>query len=377
MIPCSHEKDALENPAVDGENPQATPSALTSTAAFDAFESALTRLHEWLAQRNRKRITCAELLGALESLCPEISFSERRMRALHILQTLHLRGLVRYAQKKGEWDCAGNPALPRLVTFVRASAPAQPATPTAWIPQLRFASTLSRGSQLEKLRKLNEFVIANRARLSFKVPYRERALEIFGDEKAFKGILRSGKLWGRVELSLIGAWEPEHPLAREDFADVAGPLLIVENLHTWHSLLNWNIYARRYRSIAYGVGLAVTQATQAICTALERSGANGLHYFGDLDAEGLDIAIRVRRNLQGQGAIPLEPAHELYVQLLTLGVRRPATGQDVSLGAAEWLGALAQPVDELFASGHWLPQEGLSLEKLWNGLPATSRLSDR
>jgi len=168
-----------------------------------------------------KRITCAELLGALESLLPGISFSERRMRALHILQTLHLRGLVRYAQKKGEWDCAGNPALPRLVTFVRASAPAQPATPTAWIPQLRFASTLSRGSQLEKLRKLNEFVIANRARLSFKVPYRERALEIFGDEKAFKGILRSGKLWGRWNFP---HWRGARTSAcARDYADVAGP----------------------------------------------------------------------------------------------------------------------------------------------------------
>ncbi|MGN5478190.1 Wadjet anti-phage system protein JetD domain-containing protein [Cupriavidus basilensis] len=146
-------------------------------------------------------------------------------------------------------------------------------------------------------------------------------------------------------------------------------MLIVENLHTYHSLVTWNSKAKRYRSVAYGSGAGVTRAPQAVLSAAERSGSAGIAYFGDLDQEGLDIAMLLLRRLAAMSGVVMVPATDLYRQLLQYGVRRLTDQpQAVSEACEAWLGAeLAGQVRSLFSRHAWMPQEGLSLERLMSG----------
>jgi len=283
-----------------------------------------------------------------------------------MLGALQGAGLVSYSNARSAWDTVGSPQLPRTVTIVRVA----PSLPTydhvSWVPDLQFAVGVTRRDLLEKLATVNAFIIANRGRLSLRVPYRERALEIFGDEKFFDGAVSNNNLWGKLPLASIGAYNPEPPLPREDFSEAQGPLLIVENVHTFHSLVTWNSKTLRYRSIAFGSGLGVTRAPQAVLFAMERSGSVGIEYFGDLDQEGLDIAMLLQRRLSALSEIAMTPAAHFYAELLEFGRRRPAEqGQVVSEACEEWFGdELANRVKSLFNEPAWLPQEGLSLEML-------------
>lgn len=328
--------------------------------------TALERFQAWLGEFPRKRLSQTEFLGGIEKACPEIGFADRRVKALEMLTTMQAAGVLSYSSAKAAWDAVGSPRLPRTVTIVR-STPTRPSYDhVSWVPDLRFAVSVTRRDLLEKLAIVNAFIIANRHRLSLRVPYRERALEMFGDEKFLDGAVSDDCLWGRLPLASIWAYNPEPPLPREDFPEAQGPLLIVENVHTYHSLVAWNSNAKRYRSIAFGSGAGVTRAPQAVLFAVERSGSVGIEYFGDLDQEGLDIAMLLLRRLSSVSKIMMTPATHLYGELLQFGVRRPTAQEQVVSEACEnWLGAeLASRVTRLFGEHAWLPQEGLSLERL-------------
>ena len=174
-------------------------------------------------------------------------------------------------------------------------------------------------------------------------------------------------LWDRLPLAAIGAYNPEPPLAREDCNASEGALLIVENLHTYDSLIRWNTQRVRYRSVAYGVGKAILNAVQAVLDAQVRSGATGVEYFGDLDPEGVEIATSLAKRLESHG-VRLRPARALYETLLLVGVERPLAGGELSVDAATWLGGdLAAQVDARFRRQRWLPQEGLSFRVMCSG----------
>lgn len=341
---------------------QAQPPLATCDAARPA--GIVERMCAALASHPRKRLSHREVLELFEAACPEVGFAERRGKALQCLDALRERGELTYSDVRAAWDATGAPALPRTVTLVRAK-PAQPSYEhVTWVPELAFALNVHRRELLAKLEVLNDWLIANRHRLAVPLPYRERALQIFGDEKAFDSALHDGMLWGRLALTSLGAFEPQHPLPREDFPDARGPLLIVENLHTWHSLVAWNTGALRYRSIAYGQGLAVMRAVRAVCEAVERSRSTGVQYFGDLDHAGVEIAHTLAQRLAPN--VALTPSTELYDALLEHGVRRESPSPCGLEGPARrWLGeTLAHKVQALFEAAHWMPQEGLSFELL-------------
>jgi len=240
-----------------------------------------------------------------------------------------------------------------------------------WLPELSFATGVLRASQLEKLQVINQFLIERRHQLTVTLPFRERALEIFGDEKAFDGVVKGDLLYGKIPLSAIGACNPEPPLAREDFVGSSGALLVLENHHTYWSMLQWNQEALRYRSIGYGSGNTILKSARAIGDALARSGAPYAEYFGDLDPTGVYIASMLDRGLREQGSPSLQAAGPFYRWLLANGRRRPLGGDKrISVGSTvEWLPPdLLEEVRLLFETGQWIPQESLSLHVLQNEL---------
>jgi hypothetical protein len=332
--------------------------------------SVADRLKGWFAAWPSKRVKESDLLSAMEQVCPEITFGERRQQLLTALNLLAEEGVVVLPKAKSSWSAFGTPSLPNTVSILRTEAVAPAAEEAfAWLPELAFAVEARHTAQREKLRTLNDFLIANPEVRQGRVPYRERSLQIFGDEKFFDTScgLRDGALWGKLPLASLGAYAPEHPLPREDFPGSSRAcMLVVENLHTFETLVVCNRREPEYRSIVMGSGNAVLGSAGGIRVALERSGSEQIEYFGDLDPEGVRIAARLADTVKSTAGLEMLPAVRLYRGLLEIGVRR-ALGAPTVLTArsAEWLQpTLASKVMTEWAAGQWLPQEGLSFERL-------------
>lgn len=336
----------------------------------------LEQFQGWLQARNRMRAPLDELLRGFAETCPECPGGDRRARLNEALDTLARDGILALPRDtRANWDLVGSPRLPRFVTIQRERTARHDFTRVAWVPELSFAVDIRQTRQLEALARINAFLIANRGQLETVVPYRERSLQIFGDEKYLDGVVSGNSLFGRVPLSVISACNPEPPLPREDFAAPGKPLLLVENHHTYWSLLQWNALALRYSSIAYGAGNTIMKSAPAVLAALQQSGASCIEYFGDLDPAGLAIPTGLNVGLAALGGGPVRPSVEIYALLLDKGVRRPlGTGKRLiaSSTALAWLpDALRAHVQAVFDAGEWLPQEGVGLALLKGYGPMT------
>jgi len=337
----------------------------------------LDAFSQWLREQGRSQIEQAQYMEGYYHAFPEYrSDGGVRLRVLEALQALQKSEVLRLPVGKGGWDPAGNPRLPRWVTVVRERQVRPDFSSVNWLPALSFAVNILRSSQLEKLRVVNKFLIERSGELSLLLPFRERALEIFGDEKAFDGMVKDGMLFGQIPLAVIGACDPEPPFARQDFLNVAGPMLVLENHHTYWSMSQWNRKALRYRSIGYGSGNTIVKSARAMLDALELSGATHLEYLGDLDPAGVSIAATIDRNLRSAGGGGLTPAKMFYQWMLDHGKRRPLTEdkRTVAGSSIEWFeDAMREQIEALFKSQCWVPQESLSLrvlfEQLWDELP--------
>jgi hypothetical protein len=325
------------------------------------------RLLKWLQEESGKRIAQERFRVGFAEACPELEHSGAfRTELLSALQTLEMEGRLVLPKGAGGWDTVGNPKLPSSITMVRASVSApMPSSATVWVPDLAFATGVRRTDTLERLRRINEYLIHHRDRTCTEIPFRERALEIFDDEKAFEGQIKKGMLYGVLPISVLGMCDPEPPLPREDFEVPGAPLLLLENHHTYWSFLRWNRVARVYTSIAYGNGNTIMKSGRALVDALERSQAAHAEYFGDLDPTGLVIPATINEELRGLGQPEIRPATFLYQRLLAEGKRRPlgANKRQDPGTAIDWLPAdLAIQAKQLFGDRTWMPQEGLRLQ---------------
>lgn len=324
------------------------------------------RLLTWLGAQPGKRILQERFRIGFVEACPELTHSGAfRAELLGALQTLETEGHLTLPKGRSSWDTVGHPKLPSVITLVRVkSALPVLASATVWVPELAGATSVHRTETLERLQRINDYLINHRENTQTVVPFRERALEIFNDEKAFEGKIRGGLLYNLLPIEVLGMCDPEPPLPREDFNVPGGALLLLENHHTYWSFLRWNRVARVYTSIAYGNGNTIQKSGRALVDALERSQATHAEYFGDLDPTGLVIPATLDKELRSLGLTGVSPAIPLYQRLFAANKRRPlAPNKRQSAGTAiDWLPKnLATQANLLFVDGEWLPQEGLRL----------------
>lgn len=85
-------------------------------------------------------------------------------------------------------------------------------------------------------------------------------------------------------------------------------------------------------------------------------------YFGDLDADGLDIPLNTSRVAAAAGLPPVAPHRLLYELLVDLGRLRGAVSKTaVPAAAAEWLGdRLARRVPTVLAGTERIAQEAVN-----------------
>ncbi len=275
----------------------------------------------------RRRVPLEELWQAFLQVAPEYATSpDRRAQLAACLEELAALGLAELPSSSGAWERSERPPLPRslrLVQVRRTPSPRRQATKELrrhpWLPPLAFVAGLRsvRPEELRLLQSANQFLRDGGSERP-RVPWPERSLELFGDEKFLEPFLR-GRLFepGRLSLALLACSFAPPPIAFRRLSD-APAALVVENAATFSTLVD--LLPRSHGTIgvlAYGDGFTFIHAVASLRDAgpLER-----IVYFGDLDTAGLRIPAEAAKVAQRFARLPdVKPADELYRLLLTHG----------------------------------------------------------
>lgn len=340
-----------------------------------ATEVLLSALRERAGKRRRLALDDVwhVFRGALA-----IEYSDRGREALAgYLTALRDQGHLQFPQQRGLWDLTPAPPLPR---WVQLAAPAPEGAPIdhrsiAWPPELARLIDEPRIAPdvLTDLLAIKRF-LAEGGRRRELVPLRERSVELLGDEKRLDVLVRS-RLAVRLGLGpeLLRVRPVPVPIVWEPGpSSDATTILVIENLHTYDSFRRWNAREGAHLAVVYGAGKAFAGMLDDLGRIVVELGAYEIHYFGDLDAEGLQIPASAARAL---GALPLVPAAQWYEMLLDRGVGRslPDVEPTAPESGLQWLPDRLRPrVKHLLVTGRRLPQELIG----WDQLRGISRQSE-
>lgn len=311
----------------------------------------------------RKRMRLVELRQSWLNVYPEqVQHPERDGLMLEALKSMAAAGQVALPSSSS-FERVGRPPMPKFVTITVDEQRDPPSEwgQLPWLPALGFWPRLTT-SEKQAAFAINEWMRRRKSDFML-VPLKERSLEIFGDEKFLDLRVRDDALFsGRLPLSTIGAFMVAPPLPHRKAEAPGRPVVIVENHHTYWSLGEWNIGAKRYAAVIYGAGHAVSSTGRALDEVLREVQGVGVLYFGDLDPAGVGIPVRLRND----GASEIRPDLPLYELALAHGRRRDGvhlTPDDV-VTLRSWLPSLTTEVETMWRGGQWLPQEGVGTELL-------------
>jgi hypothetical protein len=269
-----------------------------------------------------------------------------------------------------------DPAVPTSVDVVRvrSTLPSISWRAFPWHPQLHWVvqcRSLS-SQQVEFLRRVHEGLVNGTFRES--APLKYRSLQLTGDEKMLAS-LATTSLFGpsRLTLELLAclpdalplAWEAVGERDRMVIFENAGPFAVARRVLR-------ELGTRPYDLIAYGGGRSVLAALGHIKTIERRVGS--IHYVGDLDHAGLDIAWSARHCCQELGLPTLQPASELHMRMLSAAeafghpVGWPAQESFTQASRERILEVLApearERVGAILSSGRRIPEEVLGPDEL-------------
>jgi hypothetical protein len=271
------------------------------------------------------RVDTEELWRALAQVSPHRSAgpAERRL-LLSALRSLELRGEIRMPALGGRrWDRTLDPAVPTSVDVMRKEPASRPSflwrtfpwhQNLHWVPQCRVLSA----QQLEFLRRVHDGFV--RGLFQEPAPIKYRSLQLTGDEKLLP-LLAKTSLFSRSRLTLemLACLPDALPIAWESLGE-GGRMVIFENAGPYAvaKRILGHLGARPYDLIAYGGGRSVIATIDYIKT-IEQP-VQSIHYVGDLDCAGLDIAWALRECARLRG-IPFVPASELHGQMFAAAQR--------------------------------------------------------
>ncbi len=305
-------------------------------------------------------------------------------KLLHILKQLAAEERIKLPSEKGKgWDYKTK--LPLYVTLINLEREAvknanreeieEILTRTSWEPKTMIPIVHSRSclKTVEDYRKavaVNAYLIKKPADQPM-VPVRERALRIFGDEKALDSCAKKGLFAGRISLEQLDCFYcpeplPYHPLSMDVGETKGKPLLVVENSTTYRSCWRANEKSHTFAAVIYGKGFKQTNTVQAVDGLLEIEGqlsSRGIWYFGDLDPAGLDIPKKINVSREQADLSLLKSAIPLYRELIRKGRAVPYHKSQQRYHnkewALQWLGKeLALAYLDQADRVRW-PQEGL------------------
>lgn len=341
-------------------------------------ERRLDQLERGLLASAAVRVSAQELWRALAQVFPHRTPgpAERRL-LLDALRSIEARGSIRLPPERGKrWDRSMDPAVPTSVDLVREQA-----TPSAfswrtfpWHPNLHWV-VQCRGlsaQQVDFLRRVHDGFVHGKFREP--APLKYRSLQLTGDEKMLAS-LATTSLFGPARLTLesLACLPDALPLAWEIIGD-GGRMVIFENAGPFAVARRVlvEMKSRPYDLIAYGGGRSVLAALGHLKT-IERS-VESIHYVGDLDDDGLDIAWGARRCAKDLGLPAVVPASELHQQMLlaaeSFGHPQgwPARRRLSDADRARFLDVLSpdvrRQVEAILQAGRRIPEEVLGPEEL-------------
>jgi hypothetical protein len=362
---------------------------MTTPAEHDAASDEGERfLQAIFAQSARRKRRTLEQVWAVfrENVRGYTGETQARQKLASLLATLQQKDKITLPKGNRAWDRSAEPPLPRWIQLVVAS-PAPKTTDhrrLAWPPELAFIMQKTRVYALDELIAIKCF-LASGGRTRRFVPLRERSVELFGDEKRLDS-LRKTSLFAsdRLTLELLRCYDVAPPLVWEATPPITAVhaaasgaakavaqrgVLVVENLHSYESFRRYNAEQGRWAAVAYGHGTEFKATVRDLPRVCARVGATSAEYFGDLDAEGLQIPSVANRLLVGiDTQLTLAPAVDLYQRLLERGHdHEQLADKDQPLDPFA-LGWLPQPlrarVAALLQSQRRLPQELIGLDQL-------------
>jgi hypothetical protein len=313
----------------------------------------------------RRRLEIAEIWQVFRDALP-IDFADRGRGALaEQLHQLAGEGALRLPKQPSLWDHSAAPPLPAwaelsahgpLVEIVDHRTIPWPPELARLVDEPRVAPDL-----LRDLLAIKRF-LAEGGREREPVPLRERSAELLRDEKRLDALLGAA-LFRRlgVTADLLRAFTVPVPIVweRGPIAAHADHLLVLENLHTYDSFRRWNARVGAHLGVVYGGGKAFAGMLQDLARIAIDLGAAEIHYFGDLDVEGLRIPASAAFTLRARD-LALLPATRWYQHLLTYAPEHhlPAPEPLTDPRLLTWLpDHLRAPTHGLLAAQRRLPQE--------------------
>jgi len=346
---------------------------VTGTASPLAAE-----LSRFIAASGSKRVHVADLLDHASWFDPGlVGDPASRIRFRDAIDELRDAGVISFPAPRSPtgWDSRIQPALPVWVLrAVPAAEPRKIVVPRVWPSVLEAAALIAtRADEQELLARIAAWLRENPD--PEHVPAEERSLELFDDEKALDGYLKTRLFTsGALSLALLACDTVPVPFVSQHL-DGTGPtrLLVVENLATYWSVLS--VLKNRSRDsrpdihVGWGHGAAFTQSVLSIAE-LEPA-PELVSYFGDLDLAGLRIAAGAAATAAAAGLPRLRPAESCYRYLLDGPPhwrRADETDRQRHPDYAEvcrWLPeSLCPATMELLQARQRVPQERLSLRAL-------------
>lgn len=210
----------------------------------------------------------------------------------------------------------------------------------------------------EMLRKaviVNEYM-RHRSSALVSIPVNERSLQLFGYEKTLKNTHKIGMFGGEITLKDLDCYHVSEPLQGVRWPDKAinAPILIVENSTTFYSAWKENNRSPIYSAVVFGRGkmlkgmeLATSSLEEIRQESANRSHATQLpelHYFGDIDPEGVEIPIGINKVRKKYGLEPLYPALIFYQRLLTFPEQDAVHNWPKNLACHELIDWFGEPI---------------------------------
>ena len=174
-------------------------------------------------------------------------------------------------------------------------------------------------ANFEKLKIINDFVSTVKDDEPV-IPIKERSLLMFGREHMLDE-LSKGRLFisGKLTLDLLRCYKTWLPIVHEDFNPSKGRAIIIENRDTFFSFCKAcsEMPVSPYKYVLFGNGSAIYDSILGIHELkLERG---EIEFFGDIDAMGMEIPMRVQESLDSiSGNLKIVMAEPFYDKAIEL-----------------------------------------------------------
>ena len=336
---------------------------------------------------------------------PLVDNDEREILLLHALEELASRQLIRLPSRRTRGAWHEGDKLPRWVTRCdeKLSQKQKSRTKSSWRDGLSLREVRARAPWEGKMLEIGPSLSLNRDSLDKalivnnymrqrssnpeRLPVNERALRLFGYEKALKNAHKGGLFTGRITLDNLDCYHVPEPIqgVRWPKNAIEAPILIVENSTTFYSAWKANVNNPTYSAVVFGrgkmlkgAGLSTDSLEELREESAERANVDRLpeiHYFGDIDPEGAEIPVMINKQRIESGLEPVLPAQALYCRLLDFPDQLPEHDWPKNLtrnDVAEWFGDnLKTPVLKAFDCQRRWAQEWITqaiFEEVFRGL---------